>query len=75
MNITIKLTTAQVKGIKDYIKDTTNCDKPSKKEVASEIAGILASTLYAYQEAISDYIKKAEEEEGFPSYEIVHIKH
>lgn len=60
MKITIELTGAQVKGLKEYIKDTDGEINKivSKKDIEAEIRGIVSCDLQTG--AISDYIFKYE---------------
>ena len=58
MNITIKLTSAQVKGYKDYLKDVDGMEKPTKKDIEFEVKNLLFC--YIEADAVNDYIKKYE---------------
>ena len=60
MKITIDLTEAQVKGIKDYLKETTDINKPGKNEVSQEVKGILDTYFQAPHSSLTDYINKYE---------------
>ncbi len=61
MKITIELSDAQVKGLKDYIEETgpaTYSKKPGKMEIQSEIQGIVDGNLQTG--AVYDHISKYE---------------
>lgn len=60
MKITITLTAAQVKGIKEYLKDTSGEINPkiTSAEVATEIKNIVSTNLQSG--AVYDYISKYE---------------
>jgi len=58
MKFTIELTEAQVKGIKEYLKDVSDIEKPSKKDIQSEINGMLSAELQSG--SVYDYISKYE---------------
>lgn len=59
MKITIELTENQVKGIKEYLKDTNGTDeKVTKQDIKTEILGIVHSCLQTG--AVYDYIYKYE---------------
>lgn len=57
MKITITLSEAEVKGIKDYLKEVDGIEKPTKKDIQRFIVG-MADVINAPQEAVSDYIQK-----------------
>lgn len=60
MKITIELSEQQVKGIKQYLKETDACEvKITKADVVQYIHGIVHATLELPQESVSDYIKAA----------------
>lgn len=61
MKITIELTDAQVKGIKNYLSDF-DMEKITKQEIVFYIDGIVNGVLSSPHEAVSDYILKAEKE-------------
>jgi len=55
MKITIELTEAEVKGLKDYLKEV--CDiKPTKKNILIECSSLLSATLSSG--SVGDYISK-----------------
>lgn len=58
MKITIELTEAQVKGLKDYLKDVE--EPTDKAAIKQHIEGIVYGNLHAPQEAVSQYIAKYE---------------
>ena len=58
MKITIKLTEAEVKGIKAYLKEVDG-EKAGKAEIKQFIDGIVQA-IHAPQEAVSHYIKQFE---------------
>jgi hypothetical protein len=57
MKITINLSEAEVKGIKQYLKEVGDTDKPTKEDVKIFIDGIVQA-IHAPQEAVSHYIKQ-----------------
>ena len=59
MKVTIELTDAEVKGIKEYLKEVDGIEKPTKKDVEREVRS-LTGLLHAPQEAVSHYISKYE---------------
>lgn len=59
MKLTIKLTEAQVKGIKEYLREVSDIEKPSKKDIQAEVEGMLSAELQSG--AVYDYISKYEE--------------
>lgn len=62
MKITIELTDAQVKGIKHYLKEVGDIEKPKKADIQREMSGIIHGTLEAPQCAIADYVSKYEKQ-------------
>jgi len=58
MKITIELSEAQVKGIKDYLKEVGDIASPKKEDIALEVRGIVEGYLQAPQSALTDYINK-----------------
>lgn len=58
MKLTIELSEVQVKGIKEYLKDVSDIEKPSKSDIKTEIEGMLSAELQSG--AIYDYISKYE---------------
>lgn len=58
MKITIELTEAQVKGIKEYLKESSDIEKPSKSDVVTEVKGILDTYFQSQHSALTDYIQK-----------------
>ncbi len=59
MKVVIKLSKAEVKGIKQYLKDVDDNPKPSKHDVIQFIEGIVQA-IHAPQEAVSSYIQAEE---------------
>lgn len=58
MKVTIELTEQEVRGIKEYLKDSDGNDKVSKQDIKTYIGGIVSGTIHAPQESVSDYINK-----------------
>lgn len=58
MKITIELSEAEVKGLKDYLKDADL--KGSKQDIAAHIENIIHGVINAPQESSSQYINKYE---------------
>jgi predicted SprT family Zn-dependent metalloprotease len=60
MKVTIELTAAQVKGLKEYLKDISGDINPkvTKKDIEQEIKGMVALELQCG--AVYDYISKYE---------------
>ena len=58
MKITIELSDAQVKGIKDYLKNVDDIPRPKKSDIQVVIDSFVHGGLSAPQEAVSDYINK-----------------
>jgi hypothetical protein len=61
MKITIELTEAEVKGIKNYLKAVDDIKRPTKADITREIDSYVQA-IHAPNCAISDYIKQAEAE-------------
>jgi hypothetical protein len=59
MKITINLTEAEVKGIKEYLKEIGDVEKPTKEDIKQFIEGYV-STIHAPSESVNDYISKYE---------------
>jgi len=59
MKVTIALNSQELKGIKAYLKETDEVNKPTKKHIQQYIQGIVDCTLQSPHEAVSDYIKQA----------------
>lgn len=57
MKITINLSEAEVNGIKQYLKEIDDTNKPTKKDVKIFIDSIIQA-IHAPQEAVSHYIKQ-----------------
>lgn len=62
MKITIELTDAQVKGIKHYLKEVGDIQKPAKADIKQHIDNIVHGNLQAPQESVSHYIAKYEKQ-------------
>ena len=58
MKITITLSEAEVKGLKDYLRDVGGIDRPKKSDITIEIMSFVSGAINAPQEAVSDYIRK-----------------
>lgn len=58
MKIIIELNDAQVKGIKDYLREVGDIDSPKKEDITTEVRGIVDSYLQAPQSSLTDYINK-----------------
>jgi len=56
MKITVELTDAEVKGLKDYLSEVDGI-KAGKKEITEHLQS-LVNNINAPQEASSDYIRK-----------------
>ena len=63
MKITIDLTFSEVKGIKKYLQDVYEIEKPSKKDVQGFVASIATGSLHNPSESVSDYIEEFEPNE------------
>lgn len=59
MKVTINITDAQKKGIKDYLK-TEFGESSDKKSIELFISGIVSATLQNEHECVTDYINKYE---------------
>lgn len=59
MKITIELTDAEVRGIKEYLKEVGDNPRPTKQDITVFIDGIVQS-IHNRSEAVSDYIKQFE---------------
>lgn len=57
MKITITLTDAEVKGIKDYLREVGDIDNPNKEDIKQFIDGVVQA-IHAPQESVSTFIKK-----------------
>lgn len=60
MKITIELTEAQEKGIKDYLREVADIPNPKKADVQSECKHILNGYFQAQHSSLTDYINKYE---------------
>lgn len=61
MKITIELSDAEVKGLKNYLKEVDDLKKVSKQYIKQHIVGIVHGNLHAPQDACSDYIHAEEQ--------------
>lgn len=59
MKVTIELSEAEVKGIREYLKEVDG-EKPTAKDVKEYVQGMAKGIINAPQEAVSDYIAKYE---------------
>ena len=57
MKVTIELSEAEAKGLKEYLKDLDGI-RASKSDIQQHIQGIVSGVLNAPQEAVSDYIER-----------------
>jgi hypothetical protein len=57
MTIKINLTEAEVRGIKDYLKEVESIKTPSKQDIEKFITSYI-NVINAPQEAVSNYIQK-----------------
>jgi predicted NAD/FAD-binding protein len=57
MKVTIELSEAEAKGLKEYLKDLDGI-RASKSDIQQHIQGIVNAVLNAPQEAVSEYIAK-----------------
>lgn len=62
MKITIELSDAQVRGMREYLKEVGDIEKPNREDIKREVDGIVQGYLSAPQSALTDYIKQAEQE-------------
>ncbi len=60
MKITINLSPAEVKGIKNYLRKVGDIPKPCKADIAQEVRGIVNGAFQYQHSALADYIKEAE---------------
>lgn len=56
MKITIELTEQEANGIKKYLKEVDDIEKPNRDDVKQFVQGIISGTIHAPQEAVSSYI-------------------
>lgn len=61
MKITINLSEAEIKGLKDYLKEQSDNGKVTKQDIVSHIQNIATGVINAPQEASSFYIQKYEQ--------------
>lgn len=66
MNVTIKLSKAQASGIRKYLKDTSNevYPKVTPADIKQFVAGHAIGVLTYGNEAVSNYIERAEQAEN-----------
>jgi hypothetical protein len=57
MKITIELTEAEVKGVKEYLSDLEG-RKANKGDIVQFIQGVVETTLQSSGEAVCSYIQK-----------------
>ena len=60
MIVKIKLTKAQVNGIREYLKVVDGIDNPTQKDIQSEIANICNGTFQNPHVNLSEYVQKHE---------------
>lgn len=58
MKITIKLGEAEVKGLKEYLKEVADISSPTKKDIQDECANTLHGYFQSQQSALTVYIDK-----------------
>lgn len=63
MLVKYNLTKAQVKGIKNYLKEVAGIERPTQKDIQAEITGILDTTFQSQVESMADYIRIEEQKE------------
>lgn len=56
MKITIELTDAEIQGIKDYLREVGEVEKPTKADIQIFCSNELNACLQAPQCAVADYI-------------------
>jgi hypothetical protein len=60
IKFTVELSEAEFKGIKKYLKEVGDIAKPTKKDVAQELNGMVNGYLQAPHCAVADYVREAE---------------
>lgn len=60
MKITIEITEAQVKGLKDYLREVSDIESPKKEDIRIEVQGIVSGYFQAQHSSLTDYIQKYE---------------
>lgn len=60
MKITIELTEAQVKGIKEYLREVCDIAIPKKDDIIIEVKGIVNGYMQAQHNSLADYVMKYE---------------
>ena len=58
MKVLITLSPAEVTGIKQYLKDVCDVDKPNRNDIQRFVNNIVDCEIHAPQCAVSDYINK-----------------
>lgn len=58
MKITIEINDAEVKGLKDYLREVGNIENPKKEDIQSEVQGIVSGYFQAQQSSLTEYINK-----------------
>lgn len=58
MKVSIELTEAEVKGIKDYLKELDGIEKPTKGDIQRAMQGEISALLQAPHSALFDHIQK-----------------
>ncbi len=62
MKITIELSEAEVKGLKQYLNEVGDIERPTKTDIQNEIQGIVSGNLHAPKVAVADYINEFEKQ-------------
>lgn len=57
MKITINLTPAEVRGIKNYLKAIADISKPVKADIKQEVRGIVNGAFQYPHSALADYVQ------------------
>lgn len=60
MTVTIQLTEAQVKGLKDYLREVADIENPKREDIQCEVRSIVTGYFQAQQSSLTDYINKYE---------------
>jgi hypothetical protein len=57
VKITIELSDAQVRGLKNYLKEVCDIEKPTKQDIKEELQSELESFMQSDRTAVADYIR------------------
>jgi hypothetical protein len=60
MKITIEISDAQVKGLKDYLREVGDIENPKKEDIRLEVQNIVSGYFQAQHSSLTDYIQKYE---------------